>query len=87
MAHSRELRDTSPETDRVMSEMYARMTPAEKLFRMRALTLAANRLALAGLRERHPRETDGELFMRLARIRLGDDLFEAAYPRHHHGGD
>ncbi|HSH76182.1 MAG TPA: hypothetical protein VLA09_10905 [Longimicrobiales bacterium] len=63
-----------------MDELYLRMTPAEKLDRVRALTLLANRLALAGLRARHPDEPEAGLMMRLARIRLGADLFERAYP-------
>ena len=77
MAHR--LSDTSPEAMEVLIDLYRRMTPAEKLQRVRDLTLAANQLALAGLRTRHPGESEQELFLRLARIRLGDDLFAKAY--------
>jgi hypothetical protein len=56
------------------------MTPAEKIHRVRALTLMVDRLALAGLRSRHPDDSEGMLMMRLARIRLGADLFDGAYP-------
>jgi hypothetical protein len=41
-----------------------------------------DRLALAGLRSRHPDDSEGMLMMRLARIRLGADLFERAYPEY-----
>ena len=54
------------------------MTPAQKVHRVRALTLMVDRLALAGLRSRHPDDSEGMLMMRLARIRLGADLFERA---------
>jgi len=71
--------DTQPDALRVMSRLYARMTPEEKLRRVRDLTLTANGLALAGLRVRHPEESEAELLLRLARIRLGDDLVAVAY--------
>ena len=62
-----------------MRGLYQRMTPAEKLERVRQLTLTSARLALAGLRERHPDETDRALLLRLAHIRLGRALAERAY--------
>ena len=74
------LRDTDPDVLERMSVLYARMTPAEKLARVRDLTLAANALALAGLRARHPDEGEGELLLRLARRRLGAELVAQAYP-------
>ena len=46
---------------------------------MRAVTLAANQIALAGLRLRHPDATERELLLVLARLRLGDDLVELVY--------
>ena len=74
------LTDTDAATLGRMDEFYRRMTPAEKIHRVRVLTLMANGLALAGLRSRHPDEPEARLMMRLARIRLGTDLFERAYP-------
>lgn len=71
--------DTDAATLRVMDEIYARMTPAEKLARVRDLTLTANLFALAGLRERHPGASEVQLLVELARIRLGDELVVAAY--------
>ena len=62
-----------------MSSLYARMSPAEKLRQLQQLTLAASQLALAGLRHRHPGETEPELLLRLARIRLGDEIVEIVY--------
>jgi hypothetical protein len=74
------LRDTDPDILQRMSALYARMTPAQKLARVRDLTLAVNALALAGLRARHPHEQEGQLLLRLARRRLGEDLTAKAYP-------
>lgn len=71
--------DTPPDVLGVMSSLYRRMSPSEKLRRVRDLTLAANELALEGLRKRHPREAESELLLRLARIRLGDELVDEAY--------
>ena len=55
------------------------MTFAERADRVRAVTLAANQIALAGLRLRHPDATERELLLALARLRLGDDLVELVY--------
>jgi len=74
------LTDTDAATLGRLDDCYRKMTPAEKLHRVRDLTLMVNRLALAGLRSRHPAEPETRLLMRLARIRLGADLFEQAYP-------
>lgn len=72
--------DTDAATTVRMDELYRRMTPADKLERVRALTLLVERLAWAGLRSRHPKEPEASLKMRLARLRLGPDLFERVFP-------
>lgn len=71
--------DTSADVRRVQQGLYASMTPSQKLRRMSELTMAANRLALAGLAVRHADESRQELLLRLARLRLGDDLVDRAY--------
>lgn len=71
--------DTDAETLEVLFELYRRMTPTDKLQRVRELTLAANRLALAGLRRRHPGDSGEELLLRLARVRLGDEVVDRVY--------
>ena len=71
--------DTDAETLEVLFELYRRMTPADKLRRVRELTLTVNRLALEGLRRRHPEDSGGELLLRLARARLGDDVVNRVY--------
>ena len=73
------LDDTSAEAREVQQRLYESMTPSEKLTRMRELTLAVNQLALAGLATRNPDESRQELLLRLARMRLGDDLVDRVY--------
>ena len=79
MTFRRPLEDTPADVQAVLRERFATMTPAEKLRRMSELTLAANQLALAGLTVRHPGESQQEILLRLARLRLGDYLVDRAY--------
>jgi hypothetical protein len=44
------------------------------------LTNATFVLARAGLRQRYPGASEGELFLRLAILTLGADLAQRAYP-------
>lgn len=71
--------DTAPEAFAVHVALVAGLTAAERVRRVRELTMAASTLALAGLRKRHPRATEEELFLRLAVLRLGAELVERAY--------
>ena len=68
--------DTAPRADRVQFDIYRRMTPAEKIERVRTLCRWANQLALVGLRRRHPSETEEQLRRRLTAMRLGGALAE-----------
>lgn len=79
MAHRSPVDDTSSDARAVLARLYSEMSPADKVQRVCALSLAANRLSLAGLRSRHPAESEGALLLRLARLRLGDDLVRRAY--------
>ena len=74
MAYRPQSPDTSRDTERVQFAIFARMTAAEKLERVRALSRTANRLALAGLGLRHPDENEAALRARLVVIRLGPAL-------------
>jgi hypothetical protein len=71
--------DTSSAVRGLQRELYTSMTPAEKLRRMSELTLAVSRLSLAGLAFRHPGDSQQQLLLRLARLRLGDELVDRAY--------
>jgi len=78
--------DTTPEAWAKQFELYRRMSPAEKAAGVRAITLAVNALALAGLRQQYPAAGDSELMLRLAVRRLGEEVVAQAYrwrpPRH-----
>ena len=71
--------DTSPAMRAVHARVVANLEPAQRIGRVRELTLAANQMALAGLRCRYPRAADEELFLRLASLRLGAEAVERAY--------
>jgi hypothetical protein len=74
--------DTSPAMRAVHARLVANLEPAQRIGRVRELTLAANLMALAGLRRRYPRAPDEELFLRLASLRLGAEAIERAYGWH-----
>jgi hypothetical protein len=71
--------DTSIEAEAFLIEVYRRMTPAEKIDIVRALTQVANELALAGARLRHPAANDEELRLRVAACRLSPEIMAAAF--------
>jgi hypothetical protein len=62
--------DTHPAVERILIEGFRRMTASEKLERVRAMTLAAQELALVDIRRRHPDATEREQALRLASRRL-----------------
>ena len=72
-------RDTSPEAEKVLIELWRKATPARKI----AMVLSANRtaraLAMTGLRARHPGESPERLRRRLADLWLGPELATKAY--------
>lgn len=71
--------DTHPDAERVLIELLRRASPARKM----AMVLSANRtaraLAMTGLRERHPGESETRLQRRLADLWLGPELAAKAY--------
>lgn len=71
--------DTDPAALRQLDALYARMAPADKLRRVRQLTLAVNRLALAGRQMRDPELGRAEHLRQLARQRLGPEAFARIY--------
>ena len=72
-------RDTSPEAEKVLLELWRSATPARKM----AIVMSANRtaqaLAMTGLRARHPGESAARLRRRLADLWLGPELAAKAY--------
>lgn len=66
-------RDTSTEIEQRQIEAWRAMDAAQKLAIVSQLTLAAEAMARAGIRERHPRATEREIELRLGALRLDRD--------------
>jgi hypothetical protein len=66
--------DTDPVIKALLIEGYRRMSPSQKMERVRALTRAVQELALADIRRRHPDANDRERALRLASRWIEPDL-------------
>jgi hypothetical protein len=72
--------DTTPDAYRLQGEIYRRMGGAARLSIAFQLTETVRRLALAGIRARHPDYSDEQVFQAWARLKLGDDIVRAIWP-------
>ena len=70
--------DTDPAVTALLVAAYRRMSPAEKIQRVLECNAAAEAMAKAGLRTRHPGASEAEIQRRLAALRLGEPLMVAA---------
>jgi hypothetical protein len=71
--------DTSSEAWKVFLDLQRRTPPGEKIRRAMSLSKTVHLLSEAGLRRKFPEAGDREIFLRRARLTLGDDLFRKAY--------
>jgi hypothetical protein len=71
--------DTHPQVDAILVEGYRRMSPAQKLERVRALTQAVQELAMLDVRRRHPNADAREQALRLASRWIDPDLMVRAF--------
>jgi hypothetical protein len=71
--------DTDPRVEALLIEGYRRMSPSQKLERVRALTRAVQELALLDIRRRHPDADERELALRLASRWLEPELMVRAF--------
>jgi hypothetical protein len=67
-------RDTSPDVQALLVQRWRGMSAAEKARQVELLTRDALRLALAGIRERHPDASPQQMRFLLAERCLGRDL-------------
>lgn len=72
--------DTDAESEQRQIDQWRAMSPAEKLRIVAELNAAADTMALAGIRQRHPGASPREQFLRLATLKLGFDLARQVYP-------
>lgn len=71
--------DTDPRIEAILIEGYRRMSPAEKLERVRSLTRAVQQLALLDIRRRHPDADEREQALRLASRWIEPELMLRAF--------
>lgn len=71
--------DTSPEIERFLIEGYRKMSPAQKLLRVQALTQAVQELALLDVRRRHPNADEREQALRVASRWIEPSLMRRAF--------
>jgi hypothetical protein len=73
------IEDTDPAIEALLIEGYRRMSPSEKLERVRALNHTVQALALADIRQRHPTADEREQALRLASRWIEPDLMLRAF--------
>lgn len=73
--------DTAPKARLQYEESLRRKTPEERLRMAQELTLAVQRISFAGMRERHPELSDDDIWLKLAILRLGEDVVRKVYGR------
>ena len=71
--------DTSPEAERELIRLLQEASPARKIQMVEDANRTARMLALAGLRERYPLDSEARLRRRLADLLFGPELAEKAY--------
>ena len=71
--------DTTPEAERVLIQLLRDASPARKMEMVESANRTARMLAMAGLRERFPGESEARLRRRLADLLLGPELAAKAY--------
>ncbi len=71
--------DTGPGAERVLIEGLRRASPSRKMEMLLSANAMARALALTGLRERHPGESESRLRRRLADLWLGPELAKKVY--------
>ena len=72
--------DTSADAHEIQRRIYARMGGAGRLAIAFELSDSARRLTQDGIRHRHPRYTDEQVFLAWARLTLGDALVQKVWP-------
>lgn len=72
--------DTTAAAQRRHDEVFRAMSPEQRVAMAVEMSEAAFRIAEEGIRMRHAGYTDEQVRLAALRLRLGDDLFGAAFP-------
>ena len=65
--------DTHPKMEALQIQLWRQASPTQKMNMLAQLNASARRLALTGLRARHPQATETELRRKLADLLLGEE--------------
>jgi hypothetical protein len=76
--------DTTPEAEAFLFQLLAKKSPAEKLQMVGRMNASVRELAMSGLRERHPQDSELQLKIRLAELLYGKQLADAIAQRLNH---
>jgi len=71
--------DTSRESMEVLVDLYRRIPPEQKLRRVFDAYAMGRRLAMAGIRHRHPDWNNRQVWRERVKRHLGEELFEKVY--------
>lgn len=71
--------DTNPKIEAFLIDGYRKMSPSQKLERVRALTRAVQEFALMDVRRRHPEADEREQALRVASRWIEPDLMMRAF--------
>lgn len=72
--------DTSLEAQQRQDDVFRAMAPERRVDLAVEMSEASFSMAESGIRLRHPTYSDEEVRLTGIRLRLGDDLFRAAFP-------
>ena len=72
--------DTAPEAERTQVALWRGMSPIEKARAVGQISRTVRDLSLAGIRQRHPSDSERECRLRYALLTLGRTLACKAYP-------
>lgn len=71
--------DTHPKMEALQIQLWRQASPTHKMQMLAQLNASVRMVALAGLRSRHPRASEGELRRKLADLLLGEELARTVY--------
>jgi hypothetical protein len=72
--------DTDAAAHQVQHQIYLRLGGSERIAIAFRLSDSVRRLAIAGIRQRHPDYSDAQVQQAFARLRLGDAVLRAMWP-------
>jgi len=72
-------KDTSPEAQQVLDEIYRKMPTTVKIRRIFEAYRTGKMLAMAGLRDRYPEASEKKIWYLWAKQHLGEKLFNEVY--------